>query len=54
MFSQTEDVSVQGAEKGIWAYNEGITGEWRILHNRELRDLYSLPNNISVTKSRMR
>jgi hypothetical protein len=31
-----------------------ITGEWRKLHNEELNDLYSSPNNIWVIKSRMR
>ena len=29
-----------------------ITGEWRKLHNEELRDLYSLPNIGRVVKSR--
>ena len=29
-----------------------ITGEWRKLHNEELRDLYSLPNIARVVKSR--
>jgi hypothetical protein len=29
-----------------------ITGEWRKLHNEELRDLYSLPNILRVVKSR--
>jgi len=29
-----------------------ITGEWRKLHNEELRDLYSLPNIVRVIKSR--
>ena len=27
-------------------------GEWRKLHNEELRDLYSLPNTVRVVKSR--
>ena len=31
-----------------------VTGEWRKLHNKELRDLYSLPNIVRVVKSRMR
>ena len=29
-----------------------VTGEWRILHNEELRDLYSLPSIVRVVKSR--
>jgi hypothetical protein len=29
-----------------------VTGEWRQLHNEELRDLYSLPNSVRVVKSR--
>ena len=29
-----------------------VTGEWRKLHNEELNDLYSLPNNVRVAKSR--
>ena len=29
-----------------------ITGKWRKLHNEELNDLYSLPNNVRVVKSR--
>jgi hypothetical protein len=28
------------------------TGEWRKLHNKELNDLYSLPNIVRVVKSR--
>jgi hypothetical protein len=28
------------------------TGEWRMLHNEELNDLYSLPNIVRVAKSR--
>ena len=29
-----------------------VTGEWRKLHNEELRNLYSLPNIVRVVKSR--
>ena len=31
---------------------DGVTEEWRKLHNEELNDLYSSPNIIRVTKSR--
>jgi hypothetical protein len=31
-----------------------VMGEWRKLHNEELRDLYSLPSIIRIIKSRMR
>ena len=33
---------------------EQVTGEWRKLHNEELNDLYSSPNNVGVIQSRMR
>ena len=32
--------------------NVAITGEWRKLHNEELKGLYSSPNIVRVIKSR--
>jgi len=29
-----------------------VTGEWRKLHNEDLRDIYSLPDIVRVVKSR--
>ena len=29
-----------------------VAGEWRKLHNKQLMDLYSLPNIVRVVKSR--
>ena len=31
---------------------DGVTGEWRKLHNEELNDLYSSPSIVRVIKSR--
>jgi hypothetical protein len=31
---------------------EEVTGEWRTLHNEELKDLYSSPNIFRLVKSR--
>ena len=31
---------------------DGVTGEWRKLHNEGLNDLYSSPNIVRVVKSR--
>ena len=34
------------------ARRDGVTGEWRKLHNEELNDLYSSPNIVRVINSR--
>ena len=31
---------------------DGVTGDWRTLHNAELNDLYSSPNIVRVIKSK--
>jgi hypothetical protein len=31
---------------------DGVMGEWRKLHNEELRDFYSLPSIIRIIKLR--
>ena len=33
---------------------DGVTGEWRKLHNEELNDLYRSPDIFGVIKSKMR
>jgi hypothetical protein len=39
--------------RGIFGLRrDEVTGEWRILHNEELNDLYSSPNIMWVIKSR--
>jgi hypothetical protein len=35
-----------------WMSQNEVTGEWRKLHNEELRDLYSSPSIIRIIKSR--
>jgi hypothetical protein len=36
----------------IFSSRDEVTGEWRKLHNEELRDLYSLPSVIRIIKLR--
>ena len=39
--------------RGVFgAKRDEVTGEWRKLHEEELRDVYSLPNIVWVVKSR--
>ena len=34
-----EGVREQGAKEDVWVKRDGVTGEWRRLHNKELQDL---------------
>jgi hypothetical protein len=43
--TQTEGVLEQGAEEHICTKRDEVVGEWRKLHNEEIPDLYSSPNN---------
>jgi hypothetical protein len=44
-----------GAEEDIGSKRDEGTGEWRKVHNEELRDLYSSPSIIRIVKAgRMR
>ena len=42
--SYVEGIQEQGAKEDIWAKRDGVTGEWRRPHNKELHDLYSSSN----------
>jgi hypothetical protein len=44
--------SLLNFENGVLRECLGLRGEWRKLHNEDLNDLYSLPNNVRVVKSR--
>jgi len=50
--AHVEGVREQGAKEDIWVKRDGVTGEWRRLHNKELHDLYSSSNIIGVIRSR--
>jgi hypothetical protein len=42
-----------GVLRGIFGpKRDEVTGEWRKLHNEELRDLYSSPSMIRMIKAR--
>jgi hypothetical protein len=45
----------RGLRGVLWAKRDGVTGEWRKLHNEKLNDLYFLPNIARAVKpKRMR
>jgi hypothetical protein len=46
MYSHTVLIRIFGPKR------DQVTGEWRKLHNKELNNLYSLPNIVRVVKSR--
>ena len=47
MFGNRVLTSISGPKR------DGVTGEWRKLHNEELNDLYTSPNIVRVIKSRI-
>jgi hypothetical protein len=47
-----DGVTHLGAEEIFGLKKDEVTGEWRRLHNKELFDWFSSPNNTSVVKSR--
>ena len=56
-FTLREECSQKAFENKVlremfWLKRDKVTGEWRKLHNEELNDLYSSPNNVRVIKSR--
>jgi hypothetical protein len=46
-----EDVWKQGAEKYIWPVKDEVSGQFCILHNEELCDLYRSPSIIRVSET---
>jgi hypothetical protein len=50
--TQTEDVEIRVLRRIFGPKRDEVTGEWRKLHNKELRDLYSSPSIIRIIKSR--
>jgi hypothetical protein len=47
-----EGVCEQGAEENIWTKRDRVTRGCRKLHNKELRNLYTLLSIIGIIKSR--
>jgi hypothetical protein len=42
----------RGLRRIFESKRDEVTGEWKKLHNEELRDLYSSPSKIRIMKSR--
>jgi hypothetical protein len=51
--TQAEGVWKQGVSRIIGPKRDEVTGEWRKLHNEELRDLYCSPNIERMIKSKI-
>ena len=51
-FSETRLLGLKIFKLKYGPKRDEVTGEWRKLHNKELSDLYPLPNIVPVVKSR--
>ena len=51
-FSETRLLGLKIFKLKYGPKRDEVTGEWRKLHNKELSDLYPLPNIVRVVKSR--
>jgi hypothetical protein len=52
VITQTEGVENRVLRRIFGPMRDEVTGEWIKLHNKELHDLYFLPNKIRIMMSR--
>jgi hypothetical protein len=48
---RTREYDSRVLRRTFGAKRDGVTGEWRKLHNEELNDVYYLPNIVRVKKN---